>query len=375
MSLRRLPTAILLSSCALTLGCRGDADPFPLDGAIEWQYAITRDLGVDTVSRYVDGTVDLDGKLYTALATRWADGSVTRMLYRRDAAGIYARSDGPSAIEALLIPPELTAGRTWMIPVGGGQAVVATVGEAEQFVGPDARYGDCHRIEWVESGATNFLLLCPGVGVAKARYGTREELLIGTGPRQERQSTAKATASTRAAEACANDQQSGARIEWSGHKWSPVLPTEMTTQLARSKPGFTVNSSDQFPAEMQGSLTQWYPPASQLCSSPYTVFADFNGDGVVDAALLGSQGDLGALVGLLSIPIGYEVQELSLGQSGEEMRLHLALVGPGAVLPPAPDAPERMPHIGFVVNGLTWGPKYFYTAPDGTWQSVSSPGD
>lgn len=381
MSLRQLPMAILLSSCALTLGCRGDADAFPLDGAIEWRYAITRDLGVDTVSRYVDGTVNLDGKLYTALATRWADGSVTRMLYRRDAAGIYARSDGAGAIEALLIPRELTAGRTWMIPVGGGQAVVATIGEAEQFAGPDGRYSDCHRIEWAESGTTNFFLLCPGVGVAKARYGAREELLIGTGPGQERRSTSTASAGARTAEACANDQQSGARIEWSRHMWRPVLPAEMTAQLARSKPGFAVIPSDQFPADMQASLGQWYPPGSQLCSSPYAVFADFNGDGVVDAALLGFQGGLGALVGLLSIPIGYEFQELNLGRSGEEMRLRLALVAPGTALPPAgPDAPERMPGIGFVVNGLTWGPTYFYTGIDDTganytWKSVSSPGD
>lgn len=380
MSLRRLSQAILLSSCTLALGCQHDADPFPLDGGIEWRYAITRDLGVDTVSRYVDGTVELDGKHYTGLATRWPDGSITRMLYRRDAEGIHARSDGAGAVEALIIPQELTAGRTWMIPVGGGQAVVATVRDAEQFVGAGARYNNCHRIEWVESGTANFLLLCPGVGVVKARYGTREELLIGTGPSQDPRPTSTDSTGGQTAEVCANDRQSGARIEWSGHAWRPVLPAEMTAQLARSKPGFAVISSDQFPADMRGSLGQWYPPGSQLCSSPYAVFADFNGDGVVDAALLGFQGGIGALVGLLSIPIGYQVQDLHLGQSGEEMRLRLALVAPGTALPPAPGAPERMPRIGFVVNGLTWGPIYHYTDVDDTgasetWKSVSSPGD
>lgn len=374
----RIRTLVLTASCLVPFGCRRNSDNFPLDSRTEWRYAITRDLGVDTVTRYIDGTVDLDGKSYTALATRWPDGSVTRMLYRRDPQGVFARADGAgsTAVEALLVPHDMTPGQSWMMPVGGGQTVLASVGETEPFVAPSGRYSGCHRVAWTESGSANYVLLCPGVGVVKARYGANEELLIGSGPRADGQGAQPADArqaSGTAARACGNDAQSNAHVAWTESDWRLALPADLLQELARYKPGFTPYPASSFPVELRDSLDRWYPAESRNCASPYAVLADFNQDGAVDAAIYGVQGDQAMLVGVLSTPAGWEFADLDPGQ-GTGSGWRLGLVPQGTALPPGPGTPARMPTMGFVVNGLVWGPTYYY-ASGLRWESVASPGD
>jgi hypothetical protein len=167
------------------------------------------------------------------------------------------------------------------------------------------------------------------------------------------------------------------RVTWQGGDWTIDLPPVMTTALAASTPGFSPYHTDWFTPEVRARFTELYPAAGRGCTSPSAVFADFNGDGFVDAALLGAKGDTQALIALLSNQTGYRVEELQVGStlvSKGEMTNFLLVAAAGTPLPDAPGAPPRLAMPGVVFNGGTWGPDYFYVH-DGAWLSALSPGD